>query len=552
MRRGSSWRARTCVALIALTTALTGLVPSTAAAEADPVLKPVRQCAELVGQFDIPSAATRVTAATVVPATGGEPEYCDVRGQVEPAVGFQLKLPTATFTGRYLQYGCGAFCGLIFPVQFPDCGGPRGGDLAVAATDDGHVGDGIDGKWAADNQAARDDFFFRAPHVVSVAAKRIIAAYYGSPPKHSYFDGCSTGGREGLLLAQRYPDDFDGILAGAPASYFGPLAGVYATWNIRSNTGENGAPIITREKLPVLHNAAVAACDRLDGLVDGQIEDPRACRFDPVAVRCPGATDQPDCLTAAQVEAARKLYAGPADAHGRRLYPGSQPFGSELAWEGTILPSPDFPVPLHTGIADNYLKYIGYPIGTPHSSLKDFQFTVREFDRLTPEGLKANALSLDLEPFRRSGGKLILWHGWADPGIPPAATLDYYQRLVRHSGGLRQTQEFARTFMVPSLYHCAGGDRLTEFNPFRELIGWVERGKAPDKIVATGRDAQGNELRTRPVFPYPLRPQYDGTGSIDDANNFVPAPPPTPPRDAVNWVGTDLYYRPGPVAPPVS
>ncbi|MGH3874223.1 MAG: tannase/feruloyl esterase family alpha/beta hydrolase [Pseudonocardiaceae bacterium] len=321
-------RSKVFPAFTALTVAVLGLglAPGGAAAETASVIRPVRQCAELVKDFDIPGAATHVTAATVVPAVAGEPAHCDVRGNVDPAVQFQLRLPTTTFTGRYLQYGCAGFCGMISPAPFPDCGGPLGGDLAVAVTNDGHVGaaPAVDGVWAND-QAARNDWFYRAPHVLSRAAKRIIATYYGLPPKHSYFSSCSNGGREALLLAQRYPSDFNGIIAGAPAHYIGPLLGVYQTWLARTNTAATGAPIITRPKLPALHNAVVVACDGLDGLADGQIEDPRDCRLDPATLQCPTGTDQPSCLTPAQVDAARKLYAGPTDAHGRRLYPAARP-----------------------------------------------------------------------------------------------------------------------------------------------------------------------------------------------------------------------------------
>jgi tannase/feruloyl esterase len=421
--RGSSLRSKVLSAFTALGVAVLGLglAPTGAAAETTSTIRPVRQCAELVKGFDIPGAATHVTAASVVSASASEPAHCDVRGYVEPAVQFQLRLPTATFAGRYLQYGCGGFCGVISPAPFPDCGGPHGGDLAVAVTNDGHVAalPAVDGAWA-NNQVARNDWFYRAPHVLSRAAKQIIAAYYGASPTHSYFSSCSNGGREALLLAQRYPNDFDGIIAGAPAHYLGPLFGVYQTWLARTNTAANGAPIITSAKLPALHNAVVAACDGLDGLVDGQIDDPRDCRFDPVTLQCPTGTDQPSCLTPAQVDAARTLYTGPTDAHGRRLYPGGQTLGSELAWASYswIVPPPEGGRSTAELLADIYLKYVGYPLGTPHSSVADFEFTVGEFDRLRPEGVKGNAMSLDLEKFRRSGGKLIIWHGWDDQAVP--------------------------------------------------------------------------------------------------------------------------------------
>jgi hypothetical protein len=541
-------RFRAVVATLGATVMVLGLVPGlaeAAPAAAGSVIRPVRPCADLVRGFDIPGAATRVTSATVVPA-GAEPAHCDVHGVVAPAIQFQLRLPTETYGGRYLQYGCGGFCGFINPSPFPDCG-PKVGDFAVAATDDGHVGVGpfppVDGTWAANNQAARDDFFFRAPHALSKAAKRIIAAFYGSAPRRSYFSGCSNGGREAMLLAQRYPTDFDGIIAGAPAINFGPLVGIYETWLVRSNTSASGEPIITAAKLPALHDAVLAACDGLDGLVDKQIDDPRGCRFDPATLRCPGA-DAPSCLTQAQVDAARRLYAGPTDEHGRRLYPGWQPFGSEPAWEGWIIPSPQFGnLAVAAELGDNYLRYLGYPIGTPHSSLADFRFTAPELHRLTPEGRKVNALSLDLDGFRRAGGKLIIWHGQADQGIPPASTVDYYARLVDRVGGLRETQAFARLFMVPGIFHCGGGANLATFDPTRELVAWVEQDAAPQRVIATG------PTRSRPVFPYPLVARYDGSGSIDDAANFVPARPAGRLPEIIPWVGSYLHHIPGPVSP---
>lgn len=530
-----------------------GLVAVPAAAQAVPgngVVKPVRQCADLVTDFAIPGAPTHVTSAKVVPATAAEPEHCDVQGFVEPAVKFQLKLPTSTYTGRYLQYGCGGLCGLIDNPLFPDNCLPNNGEFAVAATNDGHEGAAplpmFDGSWAANNQAARDDWFFRAPHVVSLASKRIIATYYGAAPKYSYFSGCSNGGREALLLAQRYPGDFDGIVAAAPAGYIAPLL-TYQAWVSRANTAADGSLILTPDKLPVLHNAVLAACDNLDGLVDGQLDDPRRCTYDPGPLQC-SAGDGPGCLTPAQVQTVRKLYDGPRDEHGRRLYPGWQAHGSELAWDGWITPVPGFGSAAAL-LADNYLKYVGYPLGTPHSSLAQFQFTAAEFHRLTAEGYKANAMSLDLSAFRKAGGKLVIWHGWADQGIPAHSTLDYYQRLVDRSGGLAKTQQWARLFMVPTMYHCFTGSKLGEFDPLRETVAWVERGQAPHRVIATGRDEQGNVLRTRPVFPYPLRARYDGSGSVDDAANFVPARPLVPPgNDTIDWAGTYLHHIPGPVA----
>jgi len=542
--------------------ALAGLIPApgnatgTAGSAAGPTgIRPVRDCADLQQVYTIPGAVTHVTKAAAVAATSTTPAYCEVEGFVEPAVGFKLRLPLTTYSGRYLQYGCDGLCGVIQDPVIRGCGTPAGGDLAVASTNDGHVGKGgfpfniTDGTWAADDQAARNDYFFRAPHVVSVAAKRIISTFYGSPPHRSYFSGCSTGGREGLLLAQRYPHDFDGIVAGSPVNVMGPLIGLYHAWLATMNVRPDGTPVLTADKLPALHSAVLAACDRLDGLTDGQIDDPRACKYDPVALQCPAGSDSAACLTPAQVSIVRQLYRGLTDSHGVRLYPGWESRGSELAWYGAIIPDPVFGSFL-APLPDNYLKYVGYPIGKPHSSIADIEFTVPELRRLTPEGVKGNAMSLDLSAFRRAGGKLIIWHGWDDQTVPAVGTVDYYDRLTRANGGRRATQQWARLFMVPTKYHCGlGGYKLTDIDPIPALIGWVEHRDAPDRIIATEVDPNTHEVhRSRPVFPYPLRAAYDGTGSIDNATNFTPAPPLRPTQDTIPWAGTDLYHRPGPVA----
>lgn len=508
------------VPLVVLGTVAAGVAPAAASSGT----RPVRSCADLVRTFDVPDARTRVTSASVVP---GAVEFCDVRGTIEPNVGFQLKLPVRGYQGRYVQYGCGGFCGVIGDPAFPAGCGPAFGEAAVAATDDGHqasIENPFDTTWAISDQKARDDYFYRAPHALSKVSKHIISVFYGKAPKKSYFTGCSNGGREGLLLAQRYPRDFDGIIAAAPGAYYTALIG-YQAW-IARNT-------IPNDKLFVLHAAVMAACDGLDGLVDGQIDDPRLCKFDPGTLA--------GQLTDDEIARVRRLYAGPSD-RGVRLYPGGQPYGSEISWTFWLNPSPGLGRGVAAELADNGLKHLVYPIGRPHSSLESFEFTVGEFRRVVPETVKANSLSLDLRAFHRAGGKLIIWHGAGDQGIPFEGTLDYWQRLT---GG--ENPSWARLFIVPSMWHCDGGDTLTGFDPFRALVSWVEGGRAPDRIIAEGRDQDGDVVRTRPVFPYPLRAKYDGSGSVDDAANFVPAPG-FGFRDRIRWAGEDLY-RSGPVAP---
>ena len=524
-----------------------------AAVRSDPMAGPVAPqlpCAALaqpepgqgVPDFgSIPGAPTRVSSATVVPATASTPEFCDVKGYVAAQVQFELKLPTKTWQGRYLQNGCGGFCGAISPTTFPSCDLQPGGDFAVSATDDGHVAAGFDALWAATDEQERIDFGTRAVHVVSVASKAIIAGFYGTGPRRSYFNGCSDGGREALQEAQRFPGDFDGIVAGAPANVWAPLNGEFQPWLAAINSDAQGNSILTPAKLPALHSAAIVSCDGADGLVDGQIDDPRACHFDPASIQCPTGVDQPTCLTPAQVEVVRKAYEGPVDAEGRHLYPGGEPVGSELAWAGWFVTPPGVPGfgPL---IGDNYLKYSAFPIGQPTSSVQDWKFTVEGFNRLRTEGRVFNSVSPDLTAFRGRGGKLILWQGWADQAIPPTTVTTYYEAVQDRMGGLVATQTFARLFMFPSAYHCAGGFGPNQFDLINPIVHWVERDTAPARIVATQTDAGGATVRTRPVFPYPEQSRYTGTGSIDDAANFVGVMPAHLPNDNFDWVGQDLFH----------
>jgi hypothetical protein len=491
----------------------------------------------------IPGAPTRVSSASVVAATGTTREFCDVKGYVSAQVHFELKLPTKTWQGRYLQNGCGGFCGSVGATGFPSCDVQPGGDFAVSATDDGHAAAGFDALWAATDEQERVDLGSRAVHVVSMASKAIIKAFYGAAPQRSYFMGCSDGGREALQEAQRFPSDFDGIVAGAPANVWGPLNGEFQVWLARINADAQGNSILTPAKLAAVHAAALAECDGLDGLVDGQIDDPRACRFDPASIQCAAGVDQPTCLTPAQVQVVREAYSGPVDAQGRHLYPGGEPVGSELAWAGWFVTPPGAPGigPL---IGDDYLKYSAFPIGQPTSSVQDWQFNVEGFNRLRAEGRVFNSTSADLTAFRNRGGKLILWQGWADQAIPPTTVTTYYDAVQDRMGGLTATQRFARLFMFPSVNHCGGGFGPNRFDLVNPIVHWVELGQAPARIVATQTGADGAVVRTRPVFAYPEQARYIGSGSIDDAANFVGVMPAHLPDDDFSWVGNDLFGAP--------
>ncbi|HYW26777.1 MAG TPA: tannase/feruloyl esterase family alpha/beta hydrolase [Terriglobales bacterium] len=442
-----------------------------------------------------------------------------------------------------MQNGCGGFCGSVGATTFPSCDLQPGGDFAVSATNDGHSAAGFDALWAATDEQIRIDMGSRAVHVVALASKAIIAAFYGTGPRHSYFSGCSDGGREALSEAERFPADFDGIIAGAPANIWGPLNGEFQPWLAAINTDASGSTILTPDKLPALHAAALAECDGRDGLVDGQIDDPRACAFDPASIQCPAGTDQPTCLTPAQVRVARGAYSGPVDSRGRHLYPGGEQVGSELAWAGWFVTPTGVPS-IALLIGDDYLKYSAFPIGQPASSVQDWTFNVAGFDRLRAEGRVFNSTSTDLTRFRARGGKLILWQGWADQAIPPTTSTTYYEALQDRMGGLQQTQQFARLFMAPGVNHCGGGSAPNQFGLVNPIVHWVEQGTPPTRIVASQPGSGGTVVRTRPLFPYPAVARYTGSGSIDDAANFIAVTPSPLPNDDFDWVGNDLFAAP--------
>ncbi|MCX6630145.1 MAG: tannase/feruloyl esterase family alpha/beta hydrolase, partial [Candidatus Solibacter sp.] len=539
--------------------------PSAAAGPVDlPIVAPVMDCTQLaLADFSaLKDAPLHIALAAPVPDAQPAP-YCRVVGSVSPKVNFEVHLPLAGWTQRYLQSGCGGLCGnLNVRVGNADgCIPAQRGELAVASTDMGHrSGEGV---WQEDPQA-RIDFAYRGVHVTALAAKALIEKFYGQKPKYSYFAGCSDGGREALMEAQRFPEDFNGITAGAPAMNFITQNTFYHGWNARVNTGADGAAILTADILPVLHTAAVAACDELDGLKDGLIDDPRACKFDPAATLCKPGQDPGTCLTAAQVDVARKLYQGAHDAKGQQLViSGPQP-GSELAWRGVYVPSAPGQGIMSTQISTEVIKYMAFAKNPPAQyTLADFPFDQATFNAIAPMHAIYDSTNPDLAVFSDAGGKLILWHGWSDPHISPLNTIAYYKAMQTLMGEQRVAR-FTRMYLFPGGYHCGGGDGPFTVDLLSPIMAWVESGSAPNALLAShtagGPDAAGGRGgrgrrggpdgrggrggpdgfqaaaqeptgrgsgpvrptvdRTRPVFPYPQVARYRGNGSIDDAGNF--------------------------------
>lgn len=524
-------------------------------------IKPALTC-EALAKTDLSHIAdtpASISATRLIDSPRGP--YCQVRGVIQPAIRFEVDLPVNHWTQRYLQTGCGGLCGTLHVgvEHAAGCAPAADGELAVASDDMGHESHGMgDAEFGADPKR-RIDFAYRGNHATALVAKALIKAFYGQAPRYSYFSGCSDGGREALVEAQRYPTDFDGIAAGAPAMNFQVQNSFYHAWQARSNTGPDGKAILIASRLPILHRAALAACDALDGQTDGLISDPRACRFDPAAAACkPGATDASDCLTPAEVEAARRLYAGPTDAAGHHFTIGGPQPGSELSWAGVYVPdAPDGAI-MSRGAASGSFQYVILPqVSSADGDIDRFAFTEANFARLEALHPLYDATNTDLAPFETAGGKLILWHGWSDPHISPINTIAYYHG-VQSLLGADRTRAFARLFLLPGMYHCFGGDGFGEFDVLTPLMAWVETGRAPDVVVAsqmpdmpkgpppmammTGDHAPlpmpaPPALRTRPIFAYPKVATYAGQGDPNRADSYVAADGRVADPDHYDWEG---------------
>jgi hypothetical protein len=443
-------------------------------------------------------------------ATAALPEYCRVDGVIGPGkIGFTVQLPTA-WNGRLYHGGGGGFVGFI-----PDASGAMAKGYATAATDTGHKGDpaalggALDGTWALNNPQAVVDFGYRAVHVTTTTAKALVAAYYHRAAKRSYFEGCSRGGGPALMEAQRFPEDFDGIVAGAPAFHWTEFMMGF-NWNSRALAA---APIPVA-KLSLIEQAVLKQCDASDGLVDGLVQDPRACRFEPAVLRCQGG-DAPNCLTMAQLEAVREVYAGPTNSSGRRITLGF-PAGSESngGWDvwisgGSITPSLQFT------FQDQFFRYLVF--NNPAYNPFTFNFDT-DPAKLVNIGFILNAVDPDLRALERRGAKIVMYHGWTDHALSALKTIQYYERVGRTMGGLDEVREFFRFFPVPNMHHCGGGPGPNTFDALSAVVAWVEQGTTPKRIVASGGAVPG---RTRPLCPYPERAVYKGRGSIDDAANFT-------------------------------
>jgi hypothetical protein len=480
-------------------------------------------------------AAGRLTMPQGPPAE--VTDFCRVSGSIKPSpdsdIQFEVWLPASGWNGKFKGTGNGGFAGYLDLRSLA-----RAVTLgyAAAATDTGHRGTPTDATWALGHPEKIVDFGYRAIHETTVAGKAIAAAYYGRPVQRAYFHGCSNGGRQALMEAQRFPEDYDGIIAGAPANDWTHLL-AQAVFN-RQATEADPAAYIPASKIPAIEAATVAQCDAKDGVEDGVVDDPTACAFRAASILCKGA-DSEGCLTAPQVAALEKLYAGPrastVPVHPGLVAGGATGPGSWPLW----VTGPEVGKSLIGTFGTQFFRNMVF--ADPTWDFRRFQLerdTKGADDKLART---LNSTDPDLTAFRRRGGKLILWHGWSDPAISPLNAIRYYQ-AVQAKMGARETDAFARLFMLPGVQHCDGGPGRTGFygegalkNDAEHDVNlaierWVEDGVAPAQIIATkfktAAEPASGVAGTRPLCPYPQVARYKGTGSTDEAGNFTCASAP--------------------------
>jgi feruloyl esterase len=563
----NSTRASTATALLTGAMALLAAAQLHAGAAAGfaklAVVKPILSCADLVTTDlrGVADTAATVRSATLLQTARGQ--FCRVIAQVEPSIVIAINLPVDHWTQRYIQSGGGG------GAPGPDGYGLAGGCMPALDGEFAVGGNNMPtqemtgppqpaapklatsiGDWGADPQK-RIDYGYRASHVTVRVARALMQAYYGRAPRFSYFMGCSDGGREGLIEAQRYPEDFNAVAAGAPAMVVTAQQSTFHLWIAAANRRADGTNILLPSKRALLHDAVLAACDTLSGVKDGLLQDPAGCGFEPATLRCAAsAADTTRCLTAEEVSAVEKLYRGAADAQGQPLLFGLER-GGELQWS---LPDTATAVPEGMRAAALSLAYVILPEPTPSAvDYSHMVFSKTGFELSSTLAPLYNATNTDLKAFAAHGGKLILWHGLSDFWVSPRVSATYY-RGVQEFMGAKAASQFMRLFLLPGVGHCSGGDGYDQLDILSPLMAWAELGRAPAWIMAGKTDGIGATnpraapepakmplalplpalSATRPVYPYPFVARYTGRGD---------------PRDGANYEAVKSPHEPGPQIP---
>jgi feruloyl esterase len=471
---------------------------------------------------------TTITTAQIVPAGGFKlpqgnnaafqnlPEFCRVAATLKPTSDSDIKievwLPTSVWNGKYEGVGNGGWAGSITYGALAQ--GLRRG-YVTASTDTGHQSDVTSASFALGHPEKLVDYAWRSEHEMTVKAKAILQAFYGNPPKYSYWSGCSGGGKQGLAEAQKFPDDYNGIIAGASANN---MVHLHAAWiKIAQAVHKNEASYIPPEKYELIHNAILNQCDALDGVKDGLLEDPTRCHFDPATLACKNG-DEKSCLTAAQVDAAKQIFAPTVNSRTKKqlMYPLLP--GSEIAWG--VLAGPldnGRPATRESGVAVNTYTYVIFKDPNWDFMKMNFDKDI-DYAEKTDKGLN-NANDPNLKPFFAKNGKLMLYHGYSDQIVPPQNSIAYYNSVVKTVGASKAADSI-RLFMAPGMTHCGGGPGPNNFDTLTAMEQWVEQGKAPTQMIASHM-TDGKTDRTRPLCPWPQVAKYKGSGSIDDAANFT-------------------------------
>ena len=448
------------------------------------------------------------------------PAFCRVAATSKPEVRFEVWLPVAGWNGKFQGVGNGANAGTI---SYDAMAKALRAGYAVASTDTGHATvDGRDAKWALGRPDLVADFGYRSLHLMTEHGKAIVRSFYNQSATRSYYVGCSTGGRQGLMEAQRFPEDYDGLVAGAPAANWTRFQAGGHLWAVLA-LNKDPESYLPASKLPLIEHAVNAACDAADGVADGVLNDPRQCHFDARTLTCKANQDPASCLTPKQATAVNDIWSGPHNSKGELIYP---PYmrGAEAAGGWATYTTGKGPVSgSHWEQASNTLKYMVFENAS-------WDFRTFDYDKDVPFadaklGKTMNAFDPDLSALRKRGGKLLLYHGWNDPSISPQNTVNYYESALntwrqQEKAGAQATPDFIRLFMVPGMLHCSGGPGTDKFDPLEALEQWVEHGKAPEQLAAS-HVANGAVTRTRPLCAYPKVATYKGSGSTDSAENFA-------------------------------
>jgi len=490
-------------------------------------------------------APSQITGTRFVKASGSIPAYCDVIGYTAAQVGWRARLPE-DWNGRFHMEGCGTLCGVLRVENLDD---PLSRGTAVATTDmgrsaplapaewskDGEPGYNVitrSGEWAFNNLEQELDYFYRGTHKATLASKAIVAAYYGTDIDFAYWRGCSTGGRQGLLMAQRYPWHFDGIIAGAPAGIQPAYINIF--WRTLTNIAEDGRAILGRSHIPLWHDEVMRQCDPQDGLRDGVIDDPWACEPELTVLECGPGDDPLSCLTKDQIAVADRLYEGAFLKVGLRVSYGV-PKGGELGLRRYILDEAGDEGTFEP-LAQDRLRYTWFDYDPgPTYDARTFNLD-RDYPRLFTKGFLQAPSNPDLTDFKRQGGKLITYQGLNDL-LNAEPLVDYFKKVERVVGGEAEADEFMRMYLIPGMNHCRGGPGVDTFDWISHIQAWVEDGKAPGTVVGYRRDRAGSMpgagawpidqetiMKSRPVYDYPFSARYSGRGDENDARNFEPQP----------------------------